>query len=667
METQTTFDPMAWANNSASNQGDNQQTTTPAVTNQQAPTPAATDEQTKARAVADELLRLGANIAESYDDYLKLGFSLADGLGTDGQQLYHELCAQSSKYNYKDCEKKWRECLSKHDGRTTIATFYKMAQQAGVDLSALSRRFPAEPAEPANPQACAGNFGESSKSTYKTMYLINNKIDTNNSTPLSSTSPSATTTSAGLRVLREAAGQNMATTDTSVLTYSQTFSDKTDPDDLPVLLRMAMLTQQDAEDRDKVALSSLVEYSGNLPGIYGIYGEKRVTADLYLILSAPSGARKGIIDACRQLLMPIEYDLMRENERAQDDYQREMANYNARGKAAMMKPEEPRRLTLFMSANTSATSLYEDMADNHDGGTIFETEADTMTQAMKQDYGNYSEGLRKAFHGERITYSRRKEHEHVCLEHPHLAILMTCTPLQIARLLPADEVENGLANRFLYYCLKGGHGWRNPFVTCEQPLEARFYEVGKCFRELHAQLCRLDSRQLQVVLSDDQQQRFNSYFSPLLEEQTGLHGEQLDAFIYRMGLSAFRMMMVFTVLRCYERTPMIRPEEQALVCSDRDFDTVMTIVDCLVNHTAHVYTNLLPHAAYESPAVAAMSPQAKTLYMALGDVFTTQQAFDKARELNIPQRTAERYLGDYVRRKASRRINTGHYEKVKAV
>jgi hypothetical protein len=94
----------------------------------------------KARAVCDDLLSRGANIAESYDDYLKLGFALADGLGSSGRDIYHMLCAHSTKYRMRECEQKWQECLRKSDGRTSIATFYHMARQAGVDLSTLKYR-----------------------------------------------------------------------------------------------------------------------------------------------------------------------------------------------------------------------------------------------------------------------------------------------------------------------------------------------------------------------------------------------------------------------------------------------------------------------------------------------------------------------------------------------
>lgn len=130
------FDPMAWvnkenANSSRSQAGDRAFPMTGFYRD---------DELGKAQAVCDELIFRGANIAESYEDYLRLGFSLAEGLGSDGHDIYHALCSQSGKYNRNDCERKWQECLSKKSGRITIATFYKMAQDAGVDLKEVFNR-----------------------------------------------------------------------------------------------------------------------------------------------------------------------------------------------------------------------------------------------------------------------------------------------------------------------------------------------------------------------------------------------------------------------------------------------------------------------------------------------------------------------------------------------
>jgi hypothetical protein len=69
---------------------------------------------------------------------------LANGLGSEGRELYHQLCSQSSKYRESDCERKWQQCLRQNDGRTTLATFYNMAKQAGVDLSSIAREFKQE-------------------------------------------------------------------------------------------------------------------------------------------------------------------------------------------------------------------------------------------------------------------------------------------------------------------------------------------------------------------------------------------------------------------------------------------------------------------------------------------------------------------------------------------
>lgn len=137
-EPDLTFDPVAWAGHSADIRQPKRQT----VSICQPLLPM--EELAKARAVARELVRRGANIADSYGDYLKLGFALANGLGCQGRDLYHQLCSMSPKYREGDCERKWQQCMRQNDGRTTIATFYQMAKQAGIDLSCMAREFKQE-------------------------------------------------------------------------------------------------------------------------------------------------------------------------------------------------------------------------------------------------------------------------------------------------------------------------------------------------------------------------------------------------------------------------------------------------------------------------------------------------------------------------------------------
>ena len=134
-----TFNPMAWLSQS-SEKAKSLAIKPPSSAPSACQPLSSAEELAKATAVASELIAIGANIAEDYNDYVRLGFALADGLGSSGRDIYHMLCAHSTKYRMRECEQKWQECLRKSDGRTSIATFYHMARQAGVDLSTLKYR-----------------------------------------------------------------------------------------------------------------------------------------------------------------------------------------------------------------------------------------------------------------------------------------------------------------------------------------------------------------------------------------------------------------------------------------------------------------------------------------------------------------------------------------------
>ena len=77
-----------------------------------------------------------------------------------------------------------------------------------------------------------------------------------------------------------------------------------------------------------------------------------------------------------------------------------MATYNMNKNKSdnLEKPVKPPERMLFIPANNSTTGVYQLISDNEGRGLMFETEGDTLTQAFKSDYGNYSDGFRKAFH-----------------------------------------------------------------------------------------------------------------------------------------------------------------------------------------------------------------------------------------------------------------------------
>lgn len=663
MANNIVFDPLAWANNSANpvNANVESKLTAPHVTN---PVCAPLDgELAKAQAVADELIRMGANIADSYDDYLHLGFALADGLGSQGHDLYHRLCSQSTKYHEQDCEKKWEECLKKRDGRVTIKTFYKMAQDAGVDLSAIGRQFPSTP--PLR-QGSIGESGSNMGDSFGSVKLTDNNSVSCSTTPKSEPFSATTQSGGGVAEMAESTTMSAEQVLDGSAIVNPTFSDKLDINDLPPILRDAAKKQETPEGKDKVILSIIDLASGFTDNVCGIYDRRLVYPPIYNFIVAPSGADKGAIPACRALVDPIVHEIRSRYEAEHRDYLKKKAAYDALSKKEKVnatEPEEPLYRSPIISVNASATAFYQDLAANDGWGAIFETEADTLTQAVKQDYGDYSSGLRKAFHHETIDYSRRKDNEHVYVAKPRLSILLTCTPGQVPLLLSPQNTENGLANRFVFYLLRKSRGWRNVFEDCEETLYEQLAPLGLRFKAIYDDLKAFSKEPLKFTLNEEQKLRFNQFFEPLYNEQIGLHGDELDAFVFRLGLTTYRIAMELTVLRHEEQQPRFSQQGEPLVCTETDFQTAITIASCLINHTVFVYKRLLPHT--ETPLSTSgkpMSAQELTFLNALPREFTRKDFLNVARQLQISERTAERYVGAFITEyNVVVRVGTGHY------
>lgn len=647
------FDPMAWASQNSANNSEPTTKTAPAA-NPTASCP--DDEMAKAQATANELLRMGANIAESYDDYFHLGMALANGLGEQGHDIYHQLCAQSSKYREADCEKKWQECLCKNDGRITIATFYKKAQEAGVDLTALARQFTSKPQLP---HRCEGNYANKEKELSKHIQYLDNQNNSYHYSYNSATRENSSDSGEVIEVLR--------------FSFCKTFSQLIDKDNLPVTIQRTLEGKDTAEEQDKIILADLNLLAIAEPNVYGIYGEKRVFTPFYLFILGLAGvSHKGVLDDLKQLLMPIEKHLRAQYYAQLTEYKEQHAEWESkkmqRGKGADSagpEPEEPAYRSLFVSANSSAAAFISDLYSFGGRGLIFSTEADTLTQALSQEWGAWSDALRQAFHHETISSARAKDKAHIVIEEPQLGMFVTCTPKQITYLLPNKQTENGTSSRDLFYCSKENLEWRDPFKS-KEPAADRYQEIGLTIKQMYDLLASRADNRIQILLTEEQQQAFNTHFRPLLPEQVGLYGVEFAAFVVRIALVAFRMMMVLTTLRNFENGKLADMQQQAFVCTDEDFHTAMTIVDCLVAHTAFVYTTLLKPTDDPQMTIQPMKAKEQQLYSALPDEFTTKQFEEAAKKLGIPFKTAQRYLGNLISRyQLIEHTSRGHYSKIK--
>lgn len=409
-------------------------------------------------------------------------------------------------------------------------------------------------------------------------------------------------------------------------------------ENLPGLLNRAIDKGTSAEDKDILLLGSLVTLSACLPNISGTYDRREVFPNLFLFVTAKASAGKGRLTLCRKLVDPIHKELLEKQRQEMVEYKSALQLFKATSgrNSDLGRPQEPALKALIIPANSSATSVFQILNDNDGIGLMFETEGDTLAQAFKSEHGNYSDGFRKAFHHETISYSRRKDKEFVELDKPRLSAVLSGTPRQVATLIPS--AENGLFSRFIYYYMNIRPEWINVFAgTGEQNLDEYFEQLGKEFYAFYNLLKTI--KPLSFSITSQQQSEFNRFFA---ETQTKMHfvlGDEYLASVRRLGLIAYRIAMILTTLRRMDNGKTSGP----LVCSDTDFKTAMSIVNVLIEHATFVFSQLPAERMY-----VGKGKSNKQLFLdALPKEFNRKGYLEITAKMNINPKTAEKYLAEF--------------------
>ena len=553
--------------------------------------PSAHSLEEEVEALTSAVESASVDIAPDYASWLDMAFALSDALGEGGRSYFHRLSRFYPSYDEREADKQFTACLHSKGSGITIKTLFHLAKQAGV----------ISPQSPFSPNSPHGETGET-----------------------------------------EEIGETE-----SMPTFSQDIYGL-----LPDFLTSVINKAKNFEDADLLILGTLTAISACLPNVSGIYAEREVFPNLFLFVSAQASAGKGRLTLCRHLIKPIHDNLKRFYSIEMDEY-KTLQNEYSQDKKNREPPIEPPIKTLLIPANSSATSVYQVLNDNGGVGLIFETEGDTLANSFKSDYGNFSDGFRKAFHHEMISYTRRKDREFVELTKPRLSALLSGTPHQILALIP--DAENGLFSRFIFYNMNLKLEWRDVFSESTVSLDDYFINLGQQFFQFYQTLQQ--SQPIRFELSSEQKQQFNSFFATVQEEYANLFGLDIVASVRRLGLITFRLAMIITTLRLMDG----KAKSDVIVCDDTDFRTVLIMARVLLQHTAHVLGTL---PAIDSSSASKSQPANRQLfYDMLPHKFNRATYLAIAAQLKIPPKTAEKQISRLCAHGQLTRISQGNYRK----
>ncbi|WP_046755230.1 DUF3987 domain-containing protein [Kordia jejudonensis] len=392
-------------------------------------------------------------------------------------------------------------------------------------------------------------------------------------------------------------------------------------------------------EKDIILLSSIGVLSACLPNVYGQYDDREYNPNLYVFIIAPPASGKGVMDWSKLLIKPIHDAKYAEYKRKLKEFQDSSGNDLV---------SQPKLAIKIIPANVSSSKFYMHLKYSEDSALIFESEADSLSNMLKQDWGDFSDLMRKAFQHETCSISRNDRFYEV--DKPKLSMVLSGTPNQIKPLISSKE--SGLFSRFLFYYFDEVEGWKDvsPKVNASNKKQL-FEQAGNDVKQLYERLLKLDL--IEVKMTSVQWKVFNDEMSAITNTFLG----DKDAFVSvtkRLGLIVFRIIMIFTVLR---NSSNIEDNSVEIYTNDIDLNSALGLIKYLVNHSLFVFDK------YEKE-VKRLTLQDRQLYKELPDDFKRSEGVEIGRKLEIPERTFAEILKRWQVERILEKVKHGKYKKL---
>jgi len=400
---------------------------------------------------------------------------------------------------------------------------------------------------------------------------------------------------------------------------------------LPPILNDCCRVFSDDIEKNLVFLGAMTVLSGCLPNVYGVYDKDKIGANFFFFVVAPASSGKGCLKWAKRIAQSI-------HKSKRDKYEELKKEYlEAEDKEGLAHPKQ---YLHYIPANSSASALIEVLENNDGRGTLFCSEADTLSGALKQDWGNFSDILRSAFHHEPINFLRRKNDEYKEIETPYLSILLSGTPKQVHTLIP--DPENGLMSRFAFFAFRSRPVMKNVFADNHVNFDEHFDHIQQRVERLYNYLNEL-SQPIYFSLTKEQEPDFLEMFS---EGHTEFHlnlGEESLASIRRLGVIMFRLCVILTALRI----DINASHPTQITCSDQDYQTAKSIIETLKKHTTKIFREIQK----DSHKNIKLSDDKFRLYKALPETeFKRKEGVEICKKIGLSEATLDRlFKTEYIK------------------
>ena len=440
---------------------------------------------------------------------------------------------------------------------------------------------------------------------------------------------------------------------------------------LPGPLKGAIEQYDSNEEKSIALLSSLTTVAAGLHDVRIPFRKKEYHCNLFQVIVGPPASNKGIALHSRVILDKVQIRLKRqylvdkakylkamhdrkekENQESIDSLEaKESVEINIESESSSnnnydhleVTLTEPNQKHIILPSDISSAALV-DLVEKNDGfGLIFDSEAQTILNTFKQDWGaNLTSMLLKTFENEPLELARKSLKSMISIPEPRLSVLLTGNPEHLSGLV--KSITNGLYSRFCIYQTQK-IGW----MDIKQNENNKNYLEG--YGELSTIVGNLNESlstglYIHFRLTGDQIEMFNKYFGSL----DGILSAEIDtnfsSVVKRMGVVCYRICSLLGALRNHAS---LNP---SLECSNEDFAVALTVCSTLLKHSVYTF---MTSAETNLPLVK--------FYNQLPSRFTRKEAQVLASDMEIKVRTMDMYLKELISNNKLRKASHAIYEK----
>jgi hypothetical protein len=403
---------------------------------------------------------------------------------------------------------------------------------------------------------------------------------------------------------------------------------------LPYPLNKGVLAFTSKVEKDIFVLSAITTLSACFPKFIGIYHQGIVWANMYAFIIANAASGKGTMLYGKMLGKSIHKHLVSQIVCT--------VNLGKKDKQAPVK-------TFFVPGDSSSASLMCSLDLNEYGNLLAESEADTLANANSQKFGGFSDLLRKANHHETVSKARATDNVYIEVEKPKLSILLTGTPNQLGRLIPS--AEDGLYSRFTFLTVDSDDTWANVSPQGKPPIEDAIQPLADKMLEYY--LLAIEN-EYSFELTASQWDTINQTGSEWLTIAKQ-YGENGSSIAKRSGLTLYRIAMVFSILRHFEKGG----EAGEVICTDEDLAQAVE----LMNH--YFYCSLSIYSKMSlSQSKPKLTPKEAQVFKLLPDMYEVPKDLNfVASKVGITPRTVFSYQTKFKKLKLVEPDNGKNYKK----